>query len=134
MWGSERSKPVHEIFIYNQFRLGSRSKQGDKSWRAAWLFQLSHLDRRGVMRKFERVTLLAVCLFACSTARLNAQSTATIVGTVTDPSGAVVAGAEIKVTQTGTGQSRTYTTNSAGAYQASQLQIGNYTVEVTNTG
>jgi len=86
------------------------------------------------MRAFERVSLFALCLFACSATRLNAQSTGTIVGTVTDPSGAVVAGAEVKVTHTGTGQSRQYTTNSAGAFQAPQLQIGNYTIEVTNSG
>ena len=49
-------------------------------------------------------------------------------GTVTDPSGAVVPGASVIVTDTDTGVARTLTTNSAGAYTAPFLLPGHYEV------
>jgi len=85
------------------------------------------------MRTTLRNVALVVCLLAGAN-WLHAQSTATIVGTVTDPSGAVVAGGQVKITNTGTGQTRTLTTNSSGTYQAPELQVGTYSVEVTSPG
>jgi hypothetical protein len=84
-----------------------------------------------------RTTWRNVALFVCLLAGakwLQAQSTATIVGTVTDPSGAVVAGGQVKITNIGTGQTRTLTTNFSGTYQAPELQVGTYSVEVTAPG
>lgn len=66
--------------------------------------------------------------------RLNAQSTGTLVGTISDTSGAIVANASVKITNNGTGQSRTVNTNAVGSYQAAQLQVGSYNVEVTSPG
>jgi len=43
-------------------------------------------------------------------------STSQIKGTVEDPTGAAVAGAEVKVTQTDTGAVRTATTETDGSY------------------
>jgi hypothetical protein len=51
-----------------------------------------------------------------------------IAGVVRDSSGAIVPGATVKVTNTGTGASRTLTTNSEGFYQAQFLQPGTYEV------
>jgi hypothetical protein len=79
-------------------------------------------------------SLKFVLCLAMGTSWLFGQSTATIVGTVTDPSGAVISGAQVTVTNTGTGQERTVTTNSSGAYQAPQLQIGAYSVSATAPG
>src|SRR4051812_2344158 len=81
-----------------------------------------------------RPLAIALGLVAFSGTCLNAQSTGTLVGTVTDSSGAVVADASVKITNNGTGQSRTVTTNAVGSYQAAQLQVGNYNVEVTSPG
>jgi Carboxypeptidase regulatory-like domain len=86
------------------------------------------------MRSITRALAICVCSFLFSIGVLNAQSTATIVGTVTDPTGAVVAGVDVKVTNVNTGQSRSVVTNSAGSFQAPQLQIGTYTVEATAPG
>lgn len=58
----------------------------------------------------------------------------TISGTITDSSGAVVAGATVTVTNLGTNQSVTLTTASDGSYTARLLQIGTYSVAATNSG
>ena len=58
----------------------------------------------------------------------------TILGTVTDPSGYVVAGATVKVRNVGTGLERTTTTSADGSYSFPELPIGTYTVTVTQPG
>ena len=59
---------------------------------------------------------------------------ATIVGTVTDPTGAAVPNASITVTNSGTGAIRTLPTGSDGQYVVPSLGIGQYTVRVTAPG
>ena len=62
------------------------------------------------------------------------QETASIVGTVTDPSGAAVPGAKITITNTETGIVRSTTTNTTGSYAARELAIGHYNVRVEAAG
>ena len=62
------------------------------------------------------------------------QSTASLSGTVTDPSGAVVAHAHVIVHSLGTGLDRAIETDSAGLYVAPSLQPGDYSVHVTAQG
>jgi hypothetical protein len=57
-----------------------------------------------------------------------------ILGKVTDPSGAVVAGATVTVTNSGTNVSRTLTTDTSGAFVAAALDPGTYTVRVEASG
>ncbi|HME36953.1 MAG TPA: TonB-dependent receptor [Candidatus Sulfotelmatobacter sp.] len=59
---------------------------------------------------------------------------ATIVGTVTDPSGASVPNVAITVTDVGTGLARNLTTGSDGGYVAPDLHIGRYTVRAQGAG
>jgi hypothetical protein len=60
-----------------------------------------------------------------------AQTTSTsILGTVSDASGAVVSGAKVTLTNTGTGQSRSMLTTSSGDYNFPLLDIGEYQVTV----
>src|SRR5215472_8083212 len=59
---------------------------------------------------------------------------ATVVGTVTDSSGAVIPNAAITITNMGTGQVRNLATNDAGQYVASALPIGTYDVKVQAAG
>src|SRR3954447_10889982 len=61
-------------------------------------------------------------------------TTATMVGTVTDPGGSKVPGAQVTARGVDTGLSRTVTTNDEGDYRIEFLPIGKYTVEVTYTG
>ncbi len=66
---------------------------------------------------------------------LRAQtSTGSVVGTVTDASGAVLPGASIILTNTGTAERRTATSDSAGNYQFVNLLPGNYRLELENRG
>jgi hypothetical protein len=58
----------------------------------------------------------------------------TITGTVTDPSGAVLPNATIKVTNVDTGVTTTLKTNGAGVYVASSLIVGTYRVEAEAAG
>jgi hypothetical protein len=67
--------------------------------------------------------------------RLGAQaSNATIVGTVTDSSGATIAGATILVKNAGTGITQNTTSDQQGRYRVSDLVIGEYEVQSTNPG
>jgi hypothetical protein len=76
---------------------------------------------------------LVFCLFTSSPA--HAQVTgATLSGTVTDPSGSVIAGAEVAIKNLGTGIVRTLATDSAGLYSAPNLIPGTYEVAVTAPG
>ncbi len=60
--------------------------------------------------------------------------TGSIVGTVTDPSGAIIQNATVTATDTNTGQTRTDTSDSSGRYNLINLQPGNYTVTANASG
>jgi len=62
------------------------------------------------------------------------KDTGSIVGTVKDTSGAVVANAKVSVLDLEHGQTFETTTNGEGEYVASPLRIGRYTVTVQETG
>src|SRR6267142_930810 len=59
---------------------------------------------------------------------------ATIVGTVTDPSGAAVANAKVTLTNLETKLSRTFTTGDSGQYVAVDMHIGHYDIKVEMSG
>ncbi|MGH9841848.1 MAG: TonB-dependent receptor domain-containing protein [Blastocatellia bacterium] len=61
-------------------------------------------------------------------------STGVLSGAVTDPQGATVAGAEIKVTNVANGATRTVTSGSDGSYLLPLLPPGSYRVEVVVSG
>jgi len=75
--------------------------------------------------------LFAFALFASLTA--FAQQ-ATLVGTVTDPSGAVIANAKVTATNAETGVVHTITTNEAGQYVLPDVRIGHYDVKAEAPG
>jgi len=74
---------------------------------------------------------LAMALFS---AAALAQTTATIVGTVTDSSGAIVPSVSITVTAKDTGLTRKTTTNQSGNYVATFLPVGQYSVTAEVSG
>jgi hypothetical protein len=63
-----------------------------------------------------------------------AQDTASITGTITDPTGAAIAGAEVTITNQQRGFTRTAATNSSGDYLFAGLPIGSYDITVTAPG
>ena len=74
-------------------------------------------------------------LFVCWTTLGWAQKdTGSIVGTVKDPSGAVVPNANVTVTDVEHGQTFNTTTNTEGEFVASPLRVGRYTVTVEREG
>ena len=78
---------------------------------------------------------LLVVFVLLSTAMLVGQTfRGTILGTVSDPSGAVVAGATVKVRNVDTGLERTTTTSADGSYAVPELPIGSYSVTVSLAG
>jgi len=79
-----------------------------------------------------RILLVFVLLAALN---LSAQTfRGTILGTVTDPSGAVVPGAKVTVKNTGTGLERATATSDDGSYSLPELPIGTYNVTVSQSG
>src|SRR5215467_4071738 len=77
---------------------------------------------------------LAACA-VFSTLPLQAQvDTGSITGTVTDPSGAVITGAKVTLTNEGTAASLTTTTASDGLYRFSPVRIGTYRIDVAAEG
>src|SRR5580698_494703 len=87
-----------------------------------------------VSKKFPlRYLLVLLVGLICFCVSTSAQQT-TIVGTVTDPSGAAVPNVAITVTNIDTGATRTIPTNDSGAYVAVDLQIGHYVVKAEAKG
>jgi hypothetical protein len=81
-----------------------------------------------------QVLAVSLCLFVLLTP-LSAQTTAgAIVGTVTDPSGAIIGGASITVTNVETGITTKATTDAAGNYVVTPLPNGKYSVAVEAAG
>ena len=78
------------------------------------------------------VATTVVALLASSLA--FAQTEASVSGTVTDPSGAHVAGAVVTALNTSTGVSTPVTTNEAGVYTMPSLPPGNYTLTTEHPG
>ena len=64
----------------------------------------------------------------------HAQTTGTILGAVTDSTGAAVPGAAVRATNVETGISRATVTNAAGRYRIPELGLGLYSVEAQITG
>src|ERR1700734_850060 len=78
---------------------------------------------------------LSVLFILLAAASLPAQTfRGTILGTVTDPSGAVLPGVKVTVKNLGTGLERTTETSADGSYSLPELPIGTYNVTVTLTG
>ena len=79
------------------------------------------------------VALLILFLFA-STAILQAQSTATLQGTVLDSQGGAVPKAKVIVRNIQTGAERTTETDNAGIFQVASLPVGTYRLEIRREG
>ena len=59
---------------------------------------------------------------------------ATVSGTITDPSGAVVPGVSVTIVSQGTGLKRSALTDTAGEYRFAGLPTGNYSLRIEKTG
>jgi len=87
--------------------------------------------RRQLVRYFVGFSLAA---FFLTSAALGQTVTGSITGQVTDPSGAVIVGANVTAVNVGTSVKTATQTNASGAYTIRFLPIGTYTVTVEATG
>jgi Carboxypeptidase regulatory-like domain/TonB dependent receptor len=87
------------------------------------------------VRKRWFLTACFICLVCCSATALRAQTgTATLSGTVMDPNGRIVPGAEVSIANVDTNVTSTTKTNGDGIYLLTALQPGHYRVIVTKQG
>jgi hypothetical protein len=85
------------------------------------------------MKNFRFIlAVLTLCLMAASAFAQSNQGS--LAGTVVDQQGAVVGGATVVVTDTGTGKERTLQTSGEGTFTVPQLEVGVYTVKITASG
>ncbi len=79
------------------------------------------------------IQLAIICLAACLPAVCQ-NTNGRIIGIVTDPQGAAIAGAKVTVTNAGTNVQRTVLTDGTGSYQVLDLPIGRYVVTAEMKG
>src|SRR2546428_10188 len=80
------------------------------------------------------VRMILAFVVLAATSLLAQTFRGTVLGTVTDASGAVISGANVAVRNVNTGQERTTQTSADGSYAVPELPIGTYTVTITQTG
>ena len=85
------------------------------------------------MRKFTQFLVLGLSLILGQFA-VQAQTTGSLSGAITDPSGAVVPGATVTLVNSSTGAERSAISSSTGVFDFQALQPGTYTVSVAATG
>src|ERR1700746_1308768 len=113
------------------FSLAACSLAG-RGKRATVIFDLSSTHgRKASMKMLALVGLFSVVLFSVGA---HAQGLGTIVGTVTDPTGASIPSARITVTQTGTSFSRATVSNPDGSFVVSSLSPAAYTLTTEAKG
>jgi hypothetical protein len=81
-----------------------------------------------------RFALLCATVLMTSMVLVFPQTQGTISGVVKDPSGAVIPGADVVLTNVDTGVKRTVVSDDAGFYNATNVDVGNYTVSVAMPG
>src|SRR4029453_16529148 len=88
------------------------------------------------MKQITRKSLSAalLCLLGIPAATDAQVATGTILGNVVDSTGAAVPGAQVTAINSGTGFSRTTTTDGSGQYSLPLLPVGDYKIEVKLNG
>src|SRR6266849_2335988 len=88
------------------------------------------------MKRLTYIWLIGILALSVGSGNVFAQATAsaTIQGTVTDKSGAVVSGAQVVAKNKATDLTRTATTSDTGYFRFELLPVGTYTVTVTKAG
>ncbi len=93
------------------------------------------MKRTNSVIKNWRIITIATFLFIAAAARtIRAQGEASINGAVTDATGAVIAGATVKVKNVEIGTVRAIVTDNTGHYDAQSLAVGKYEVSAEQAG
>ena len=80
------------------------------------------------------LVILSCGILLCSLTAIAQIQNGQLTGTVTDPTGAAIAGAKVTVTNPSTGLSVSVTTNSSGLYTVRELPPGNYDLSIQAPG
>src|SRR6185312_17042617 len=83
---------------------------------------------------FSILSVLILVGLAPITSAQTTISTGSIQGTITDPSGAVLSGVKVTITNKATGRSYTATTNGSGLYTSGALTPGDYVARAQASG
>lgn len=86
------------------------------------------------MKRFSEITIIALLISLFAVSVLAQGTTSRVTGTVTDASGASIAGATVTLTNTATTITFTTTTSAAGVYTFDSVQVGTYTLTVQKDG
>src|SRR5258708_20215031 len=78
--------------------------------------------------------LILITVLAAIPAAGQTSDTAIVLGTVTDPGGAVVPDATVDLTNAATNDTKTITTNSSGQYVLPNVAAGSYTLKISKPG
>jgi carboxypeptidase family protein len=81
-----------------------------------------------------RVRMILAFVILAASSLLAQTFRGTVLGTVTDASGAVVSGAKVTVKNVATGLERTTQTSGDGSYAVPELPLGTYTVTISQSG
>src|ERR1700733_8069914 len=93
------------------------------------------MKRQSVSCSIGTLLVFALGVVLAASSNLQAQvDTGAISGTVTDASGAVVGGAKVTLTNTGTNAALEMVTGSDGGYKFSPVKIGTYKLTATSQG
>lgn len=87
-----------------------------------------------LMRMLKAIGAAAAVVFMSCCLAFGQATSGSILGTVTDPSGAAVVGARVVVTSIGTGVSREASTDGRGQFIVTKLNLGTYRVSVSAKG
>src|SRR6266481_5401280 len=91
-------------------------------------------DCIATVKKYHLHYLSLFCFLLLGLPSVAFGQSGTIVGTVTDPSGAAIPNVNVTVTNTETGWTRTVPTNDSGGYVLPDVQIGHYNVKAEASG
>jgi hypothetical protein len=86
------------------------------------------------MKGLRSISMLALCLLSATSSLYSQAVNGSLVGTVTDSTGGLIAGAKITLTETDTKIVKTAQTNPSGGYEFLELPPGTYSVAAEMAG
>src|SRR5579863_8910676 len=122
------------LFYPQKSILGSPSAAGPQEQKTRYIMKRLHLDFQFCHLPHALSLVVLLLLVASLTMAQTTVGTGSIVGNVTDPSGAVLSGARVTITNVATGRIINLTTNASGAYNSGALVPGTYKALVAVKG
>src|SRR5216684_6190101 len=92
----------------------------------------TNISREG--KPMTKSCMVSLCILLLSLSAMAQIQNGQFTGTVTDASGAALAGAKVSITNAATNLSVTTTTNGSGVYNARELPVGVYKITVEASG